>query len=132
MTLSTLKSGPISDFFQDSECSNQPQDRQAHFSTSFEEFGGSVVSVSIFEIGGKYFSISCFIIVYFFRPVRGCVITQTRVSPWHCMPKRGPISQKFLCKSALAQAAGAETANVPPPRTARPASAVSLDDTQNN
>ena len=32
------------------------------------------------------------------------------------MPKRGPISKKFLCKSALAQAAGPETANVQSPQ----------------
>ena len=33
-----------------------------------------------------------------------------------CQPKRGPISKKFLCKSALAQATGAEMAiGVSPP-----------------
>ena len=55
MNFSTLKSGPIGNFFQDSECSNQPQDRQAHFGTSFEEFCGLVVSESIFEIGKNIF-----------------------------------------------------------------------------
>ena len=70
----------IDHFFQDSDQLYQAQDLQAYFGTSFEEFDGLVVSESIFEIGGKNFSIS-FIIVYFFRAIRGCVITQSRVSP---------------------------------------------------
>ena len=70
----------IDHFFQDSDQLYQAQDLQAYFGTSFEEFDGLVVSESIFEIGGKFFSIS-FIIVYFFRAVKGCVITQSRVSP---------------------------------------------------
>ena len=77
---SMFKSEPHWPFFQDSDQLNQAQDVQAYFGTSFEEFDGLVVSESIFEIGGKIFSIS-FIIVYFFRAIRGCVITQSRVSP---------------------------------------------------
>ena len=37
-TFSMLKSGPIGNFFQDSERSNQPQDRQAHFGTFLKSF----------------------------------------------------------------------------------------------
>ena len=70
----------IDHFFQDSDQLYQAQDLQAYFGTSFEEFDGLVVSESIFEIGEKFFSIS-FIIVYFFRAGKGCVITQSRVSP---------------------------------------------------
>ena len=77
---SMFKSEPHWPFFQDSDQLNQAQDVQAYFGTSFEEFDGLVVSESIFEIGGENFSIS-FIIVYFFRAVKGCVITQSRVSP---------------------------------------------------
>ena len=75
-----FKSDFHGEFFQNTDRLNYLKDLQAHFGTSFEEFRGLVISESIFEIGEKYFPIS-FRIVYFFRAVRGCVITQTTVSP---------------------------------------------------
>ena len=57
-------------------------------------------------------NISIFFVLIFKMAVskKGCVITERTVSPQHCLPQRGPISKKFLCKSALAQATGAEMA----------------------
>ena len=75
-----FKSDFHGEFFQNTDRLNYLKDLQAHFGTSFEEFRGLVISESIFESGEKYFLIS-FRIVYFFRAVRGCVITRTRVSP---------------------------------------------------
>ena len=64
-------------------------------------------------------NISIFFVLIFKMAVskKGCVITERTVSPQHCLPQRGPISKKFLCKSALAQATGAEMAiGVSPPK----------------
>ena len=50
-----LKSRTHWRFFQESNHLNRPQDFQAYFGTSFEEFDGLVVSESIFEIRKNIF-----------------------------------------------------------------------------
>ena len=91
-------------------------DSQELFGRLFSVFGNSEIPL-LLKIQQKNkknseLNISIFFVLIFKMAVskKGCVITERTVSPQHCLPQRGPISKKFLCKSALAQATGAEMA----------------------
>ena len=91
-------------------------DSQELFGRLFSVFGKSEIPL-LLKIQQKNkknseLNISIFFVLIFKMAVskKGCVITERTVSPQHCLPQRGPISKKFLCKSALAQATGAEMA----------------------